>query len=152
MGTFEWPPPISGMDGQQRRQVRAAVDTRPPPRRRPRPATVPPPPPCRSGWRRGPGCEVPSAPSPVAWVCMTTAGRPASRLGRPRRASLVSSCLCCLSWVTVAAVALSGPLASHCGLCGWAAGADGMGGLRRQPAVSDPAVPPLLLRPAGPLV
>ncbi len=36
--------------------------------------------------------------------------------------------------------------------CGWAAGADGMGERRRYPAVSGPAVPPLRLRPAGPLV
>ena len=36
--------------------------------------------------------------------------------------------------------------------CGWAAGADGTGGRRRHPAVSGPAVPPLRLRPAGPLV
>ncbi len=37
-------------------------------------------------------------------------------------------------------------------VCGWAAGADGTGERRRHPAVSDPAVPPLRLRPAGPLV
>ena len=36
--------------------------------------------------------------------------------------------------------------------CGWAAGADGTGERRRHPAVSGPAVPPLRLRPAGPLV
>ena len=36
--------------------------------------------------------------------------------------------------------------------CGWAAGADGTGERRRHPAVSGPAVPPLRLRPAGPIV
>ena len=132
----------------------------PPPRRRPPRlrlgAMRPPAPPCRSGWRRGPGCAAPSGPP-----CDVQAYRTAwSAPGRLQAPVLRASAVCCfrsfrwyLSYCVVAAAG-GGPLATGPSTrdCGWAAGADGMGGRRRHPAVSDPAVPPLRLRPAGPLV
>ena len=74
----------------------------PPPHRRPRLRVVsirPPDSACRSGWRPLPRCAGPCGSPCAAQGCRTLRECP----GGPHRTSYVSSCLCCLSLVTVAA-------------------------------------------------